>query len=97
MKKMMIPAKDRPSRPVTIRMPVDLIEDLKRVAPTKGMSGYQSLIKYYVGQGLRDDLELLRHEARMEKLEIALDEMGLASEQKSRIRELLEGSAETTL
>jgi hypothetical protein len=47
MKKKMIPTKERRTTPITIRMPVDVLEDLKRVAPLKGMSGYQPLIKYY--------------------------------------------------
>jgi hypothetical protein len=59
MKKEMIPTEDRPTRPITIRMPVDVLEDLKRVAPTKDLPGYQSLIKFYVRQGLRLDLERL--------------------------------------
>ena len=42
---------------VTIRMPKDMIEDWKRVAPLLGFSGYQPLIRAYVGQGLRADLE----------------------------------------
>ena len=58
MKKKMIPSKDRPTKPITIRMPVDVVEDLKRIAPLKGMSGYQALIKFYIGQALREDLDL---------------------------------------
>ncbi len=34
-----------------------MIEDLKRVAPLLGFSGYQPLIRAYIGQGLRADLE----------------------------------------
>ena len=42
---------------VTIRMPEDVVENLKRVAPLLGFSDYQPLIRAYVGQGLRVDLE----------------------------------------
>ena len=42
---------------ITIRMPKDVLEDLKRVAPLLGFSGYQPLIRAYIGQGLRVDLE----------------------------------------
>lgn len=42
---------------ITIRMPEDVIDDLKRIAPLLGFSGYQPLIRAYVGQGLREDLE----------------------------------------
>jgi len=30
---------------ITLRMPEDVIEDLKRVAPVLGFSGYQPLIR----------------------------------------------------
>ncbi len=51
--------KNRPMTTVTIRIPEDVIEDLKRVAPLLGFSGYQPLIRAYIGQGLRADLERL--------------------------------------
>jgi hypothetical protein len=54
--------RDRPMSSVTIRMPEDVIEDLKRVAPLLGFSGYQPLIRAYIGQGLRVDLERFESE-----------------------------------
>jgi hypothetical protein len=51
--------KNRPMIAVTLRMPEDVVDDLKRIAPKLGFSGYQPLIRAYVGQGLRDDLERL--------------------------------------
>ena len=51
--------KDRPMMMVSIRIPEDVVDDLKRVAPMLGFSGYQALIKAYIGQGLRTDLERL--------------------------------------
>ncbi len=50
---------DRPMTTITIRMPEDVIRDLKRIAPELGFSGYQPLIRAYVGQGLRADLARL--------------------------------------
>ena len=44
---------------VTLRMPEDVIEDLKRLAPALGHSGYQPLMRAYVGRGLREDLARL--------------------------------------
>ena len=49
--------KNRPMTTITIRIPEDVVEDLKRVAPLLGFSGYQPLIRAYIGQGLRVDLE----------------------------------------
>ena len=51
--------KNRPMTTVSIRFPEDVIDDLKQVAPVLGFSGYQPLIRAYVGQGLRVDLERL--------------------------------------
>jgi len=44
---------------VTLRMPEDVVDDLKEVAPFLGFSGYQPLIRAYIGQGLRKDMERL--------------------------------------
>lgn len=53
--------KNRPMIAVTIRMPEDVVEDLKRIAPILGFSGYQPLIRAYIGHGLRADLERLEN------------------------------------
>ena len=47
--------KDRPMTMVTLRIPVDVVESLKEIAPQRGFSGYQSLLKAYVSEGLRKD------------------------------------------
>ena len=43
---------------VSIEMPQDALDSLKKVAATRDMS-YQALLKFYVGQGLRQDLSRL--------------------------------------
>jgi ADP-dependent phosphofructokinase/glucokinase len=47
--------KDRPMTVISLRMPEDVIEELKEIAPALGFSGYQPLIRAYIGQGLRKD------------------------------------------
>lgn len=47
--------KERPSTSITIRIPVDLVESMKEIAPHRGFSGYQSLLKSYISEGLRRD------------------------------------------
>jgi hypothetical protein len=54
--------RSRPMTSVTIRMPEDVVKDLKQVAPLLGFSGYQPLMRAYIGQGLRTDLERLESE-----------------------------------
>lgn len=51
--------KNRPMTTVSIRFPEDVIDELKRLAPLLGFSGYQPLIRAYVGQSLRVDMERL--------------------------------------
>ena len=57
---------DRPMVAISMRMPEDVIDGLKRVAPHLGFSGYQPLIRAYVGQGLRDDLAKLEPSPSLE-------------------------------
>jgi len=56
-------SRNRPMVAITLRMPEDVVEDLKRIAPLLGFSGYQPLIRAYVGQGLRADLERLENDS----------------------------------
>lgn len=81
--------KDRPMTTVTLRMPEDVIEDLKRIAPLLGFSGYQPLIRAYIGQGLRADLEKLE-EAPITKLVENLKKQGVSEEMIARAIEDLE-------
>ncbi len=41
--------RNRPMTRVTLRIPEDLVEDLKKVSPLLGFSGYQPLIRAYIG------------------------------------------------
>jgi hypothetical protein len=72
--------KDRPMTMVSIRIPDDVIEDLKRVAPMLGFTGYQSLIKAYVGQGLRTDIERLEGGVEISALIESLRKKGVKDE-----------------
>ncbi len=62
-------SKDRPMVSVTLRMPDDVVSDLKKVAPLKGFSGYQGLLRAYVGAGLREDLERMEGSAVAQLIE----------------------------
>lgn len=72
--------KDRPMATISIRMPEDVVEELKRVAPLLGFSGYQPLIRAYIGQGLRVDLERLDRNPGLERLVESLRRQGVAEE-----------------
>jgi hypothetical protein len=72
--------KDRPMTMVSLRIPADVIVDLKRVAPLLGFSGYQALIKAYIGQGLRTDLERLEGSVEISALVESLRRKGVKDE-----------------
>lgn len=40
---------------ITLRIPADVVEDLKDMAPALGFSGYQPLIRAYISEGMRRD------------------------------------------
>ena len=61
--------KDRPMKTITLRIPEDVVEDLERIAPILGFSGYQPLMRTYIGQGLREDLEKLENSPFWELIE----------------------------
>ena len=51
--------KNRPMASVTVRIPEDVIESMKAIAPLRGFSGYQTLLKLYLSEGVRRDSALL--------------------------------------
>ena len=47
--------KDRPSTTITMRVPADIVDSLRAVAPLRGFTAYQTLLKSYISEGLRRD------------------------------------------
>jgi hypothetical protein len=72
--------KDRPMSSITIRMPEDVVKELKHAAPLLGFSGYQPLIRAYIGQGLRKDLEKIQGKPKLEDLVKNLRRRGVKKE-----------------
>ncbi|NOT84654.1 MAG: hypothetical protein HOP02_07755 [Methylococcaceae bacterium] len=51
--------KDRSMTSTTLRIPVDVVESVKTIAPYKGFSGYQALLKADISERLcRDGTQL---------------------------------------
>jgi hypothetical protein len=69
--------KDRPMTTISIRIPEDVIGDLKDIAPALGYSGYQPLIRVYIGRGLRKDLDRLEN-SRTQVLAESLRKRGMS-------------------
>lgn len=68
--------KDRSMVSISIRFPEDVLKDLKAVAPILGFSGYQPLIRAYIGQGLRKDLARLEND-QLKRLTDSLRRQGV--------------------
>jgi hypothetical protein len=68
--------KDRPMTSITLRIPVDVVESMKAIAPCKGFSGYQALLKSYISEGLRRD-ESQFSSVKEAKLIAALKKLGV--------------------
>jgi len=71
---------DRPMTTISLRMPKDVVTQLKNVAPLLGFSGYQPLIRAYIGQGLRQDLERLEQNPGLDRFVESLRRHGVAEE-----------------
>ncbi len=64
---------------ISLRMPEDVIEDLKEIAPALGFSGYQPLIRAYIGQGLRKDRARLEN-SQLQALTESLRKHGITDQ-----------------
>jgi hypothetical protein len=69
--------KDRQMTVISMRIPEDVIEDLKEIAPSLGFSGYQPLIRAYIGQGLRKDQAQMEN-SQLQLLTESLRKQGIA-------------------
>ena len=68
----------RESTQISIKMYVDVIDDLKLIAANKGFSGYQPLMKYYIHQAMRKDLEEVLDQVFKDRLVNALRDAGVS-------------------
>ncbi|MFT3818172.1 MAG: hypothetical protein QM750_11165 [Rubrivivax sp.] len=64
---------------ITLRIPVDVVEAMKAIAPQRGFTGYQTLLKAYLSEGLRRD-EAQSAAAAQGRLVEALRRHGVPSE-----------------
>ena len=71
-------SKDRPMTVISLRIPVDVVDSLKAIAPHKGFTAYQTLLKAYISDGLRKDEAL--YAAPSERLLEALRKHGVSDQ-----------------
>ena len=69
--------RDRPVTSIMLRIPVDVVDGLKAVAPHEGYASYQTLLKAYISEGLRRDDTVYTSEA-VERFARALKKRGVS-------------------
>jgi hypothetical protein len=62
---MQLHLKPRPVETVSIQIPKDTLDSIKKIAENRDMS-FEALVKFYIGQGLRQDLAKLFSEKVLE-------------------------------
>ncbi len=70
---------NRPWMTVSLRLPVDVVDDLKEIAPMLGWTRYTTAMRGYIGQGLYEDYDRLRG-SPVAKLTKSLRASGVADE-----------------
>ena len=79
---------------VSIEIPKDTLESIKKVAAIRDMS-FKALLKFYIGQGLRQDLSRLFADRVLDKTAEVLAKHFQSEEEVSAImREIQEARAE---
>jgi hypothetical protein len=87
---------NRPMVNITMRLPQDVIDDLKTIAPMVGFRGYETLIRAYISQGLMKHIAEI-NQSGYAPLTAALRRRGLSDEDIADIvREWKTGAAETS-
>jgi hypothetical protein len=86
--------KDRAMTTISLRIPEDVVDDLKNIAPRLGFSGYQPLIRAYIGQGLRADLARLNENPEISNLVESLRRHGVKDEVIASAMAEVKGSVE---
>lgn len=87
-------SKERPLTTVKLEIPEDVVEDLQKIAPRLGFSGYSTLMRAYIGQGLRADLERLNETPAINELIESLRRHGVKDEVIASAMAEVKGSAE---
>jgi hypothetical protein len=80
-------SKNRAMTSITLRIPVDVVESMKAIAPKRGFAGYQTLLKSYLSECLRRDEAAFRHH------QPSLDEIFKVLSQKGVSQDVLNQAA----
>jgi hypothetical protein len=84
----------RPTTPLTIKIPIEAMASLERVAASRDMS-VEALVKLYLGHGLRQDLAKLFADRVLETTAQVLTRHIQSEEEVSAILKEIRGEAAT--
>lgn len=83
--------KPRPSQTVSIQIPLDTLEDLQKIATNRNMS-IESLIKFYVGKNLREEItKQYSHRLLDSTLKVLAKYIPSEAKRKAMIQEIKSG------
>jgi hypothetical protein len=82
----------RPSEDVTLSIPKDTLANMRDVAATRDMS-VEALMKFYIGQGLRQDLARLYSERIIQTTERVLARHIASEDERTAILREIRGEA----
>lgn len=82
----------RPSEAVSLSIPLDTLQTVRRVADLRDMSP-EALLKFYIGQGLRQDASRLFSERILETTAEVLARHIASDEERSAIMREIRGDA----
>ncbi|MFL5541094.1 MAG: hypothetical protein ACJ8J0_19045 [Longimicrobiaceae bacterium] len=82
----------RPSEDVTVAIPVDTLATLREVAETRDMS-LEALLRFYIGQGLRQDTARLFSERILDRAERVLARHIVSEDERAAILREIRGEA----
>jgi hypothetical protein len=82
----------RPSESVSIKIPIDTLESLQSIAQSRDMS-LEALLRFYIGQGLRQDLAARFAERLFDTTAEVLSQHIESEEERSRILEEIQAKS----
>ena len=85
--------KERVLTTVEIRLPEDIVEDLREMAPVLGVGSYQALIRAYISMGMREDESRLNQPEVRELIESLTRERVAEEVISERVAETLRKTA----
>lgn len=86
----------RPSEAVSVKIPLDTLASLRQIAKSRDMS-LEELLRFYIGQGLRQDLAVRVSERVLETTAEVLAQHISSEEERTRILQEIQAKSSNSL